>query len=55
MLVLGVDPGSRITGYGLVEKKTVTLSSFIPVLSSHTAKSHSTRESIRFSNPWWIS
>ncbi|MBW1668135.1 MAG: crossover junction endodeoxyribonuclease RuvC [Deltaproteobacteria bacterium] len=22
MLVLGVDPGSRVTGYGLVEKKT---------------------------------
>ena len=25
MLVLGVDPGSRVTGYGLVEKKNDTL------------------------------
>jgi len=25
MLVLGVDPGSRVTGYGLVEKKTSRL------------------------------
>jgi len=37
MLVLGVDPGSRITGYGLVEKKK----SDIIFIHSGLIKSHS--------------
>lgn len=37
MLVLGVDPGSRITGYGLVEKKN----NDITFIHSGLIKSHS--------------
>jgi crossover junction endodeoxyribonuclease RuvC len=36
MLVLGVDPGSRVTGYGLVEKKNDTLTC---IHSGHIASS----------------
>ena len=39
MRVLGVDPGSRITGYGLVEKKNDTL---ICIHSGHIASSGKT-------------
>ena len=39
MLVLGVDPGSRVTGYGLVEKKNDTLTC---IHSGHIASSGKT-------------
>jgi Holliday junction resolvasome RuvABC endonuclease subunit len=37
MLVLGVDPGSLVTGYGLVEKKTINLLASTQARLAHPA------------------